>query len=273
MKVLDVDMDYFLYDVAHNISPKSKMRLNDSYKVWEEENIINFIEKNLGLSKDKKIKGRIVTHHDEALYYWKELIEGGLLEKKFEVIHVDSHSDLGFSDSGKYFIFEKLLGLEEKERSKIEEYKTYFNEYKLPNIGNYLLFAIAFRWISKLTYVSNPVEKGNDYPFFIIKNFNDSSDDSNKIIQLHYNEENSNVNNEYTLRKIVRNYNQNKKIIQEYLKNSKLEPEVPFEIKKTIEEVKYNGDFDFITFCISPNYTPENADFIIDIFRDYIEEN
>lgn len=149
------------------------------------------------------------------------------------------------------------------ERINIQNYKNKFKKYNLPGIGDYLLFAIAFRWISKLTYVSNPNDHGDDYPIFIMKNFEDSS----KMIQLHY-------NNTYRLQEILNLSWENRiKMQKEYLNTSILEPEVPFEIKKTIEQVKYNGDFDFITFCISPNYTPKNADFIIDIFRDYIEEN
>ena len=40
----------------------------------------------------------------------------------------------------------------------------------------------------------------------------------------------------------------------------------------TYDEVNYVGDFDFVSLAQSPNYTPENADFIMDIFREYIEE-
>lgn len=30
--------------------------------------------------------------------------------------------------------------------------------------------------------------------------------------------------------------------------------------------------FDYLTLCISPNYTPASADFIIELIKDYIEE-
>lgn len=263
MKILDVDMDYFLYDVAHFISQDSKDRLENSYEVWKRENIIDFIENNLGLSKNNKIKGKIVEHHNEALYYWKELIDNNLLETPFEVIHVDSHADLGLGDKSLFFIFEKLLGLNVDRRINFQNYGKYFEEYSLPGIGDYLLFTIAFRWISKLTYISNPNSFGDDYHPYIMKNF----DDFSGIIQLSYNDKSK-------ISELPNSFNKDAMRIKEnYLKTSILEPEVPFEIKRTIEGVKYNGDFDFITFCISPNYTPKSADFIIDIFREYIEEN
>jgi len=50
------------------------------------------------------------------------------------------------------------------------------------------------------------------------------------------------------------------------------EPEIPFLIIPTIEDVKYNGDFDFIVMAQSPNYTPASADYIMDVLREYIEE-
>ena len=42
--------------------------------------------------------------------------------------------------------------------------------------------------------------------------------------------------------------------------------------KKDIEDVKFDGKFDYAVMAQSPNYTPASADFILDIFREYIEE-
>ena len=60
--------------------------------------------------------------------------------------------------------------------------------------------------------------------------------------------------------------------VQAYLDSGVKEPEVPFTIIPTIEGVNYNGDFDFVLLAQSPNYTPESADFIMDVFREYIQE-
>lgn len=40
----------------------------------------------------------------------------------------------------------------------------------------------------------------------------------------------------------------------------------------SIQDVKYDGDFDFVVLAQSPNYTPASADFIMDIVREYIVE-
>lgn len=54
--------------------------------------------------------------------------------------------------------------------------------------------------------------------------------------------------------------------------NVKPENEIPFTMIPTLKDVDYAGDFDFVSLAQSPNYTPQNADFIMDIFREYIEE-
>jgi len=60
--------------------------------------------------------------------------------------------------------------------------------------------------------------------------------------------------------------------IERFIKNSIPEPEVPFIIIPSIDDVKYDGNFDFVVLAQSPNYTPTSADFIMDIFREYIVE-
>lgn len=74
-------------------------------------------------------------------------------------------------------------------------------------------------------------------------------------------------------------FNKNMKAMQinrntkKYYETAVREPEVDFEIVSQIEEVNYDGSFDYLSFCISPNYTPASADFIIDLIREYIVED
>ncbi|WP_253293915.1 group II intron maturase-specific domain-containing protein [Falcatimonas sp. MSJ-15] len=74
MKILDLDMDYFMENIATGIAESREERLaEDEYGdcVWSEYRIRKFLEDNLGLSNEKKIKGRIVTGHNEALFFWQ----------------------------------------------------------------------------------------------------------------------------------------------------------------------------------------------------------
>lgn len=255
MIILDIDMDYFLKEIPIMISENSTDRVSDeSYQVWSKEEVIEFLESRLGLSKETKIKGRIVTHHNEALYYWRGLIQADKLSVPFEVIHIDSHADLGLGYPSWTFILDSLLTLPVEERFKIERYGEIFDKYYEPRIGDYLLFALAFRWITKLTYVCNPIDLGNDYVWMILK---DGIEPNNKIQLLH----NKNI-------KAIDISSNTKK----YYATAIREPEVDFDIVRNIEDVRYNGKFDYLTFCISPNYTPASADFIIELIKEYIEE-
>ena len=57
-----------------------------------------------------------------------------------------------------------------------------------------------------------------------------------------------------------------------FIAESVKEPEVPFLIIPRIEDVHYEGDFDYAVMAQSPNYTPQSADYIMNIFREYIIE-
>lgn len=77
MKVLDLDMDYFMKSVATFINESEPERLpEEDYgdSVWSEREVRNFLEGNLGLSKQNRIKGRVVAGHNESLFFWRELI-------------------------------------------------------------------------------------------------------------------------------------------------------------------------------------------------------
>lgn len=84
VKVLDLDMDYFMRSVATFINELEPERLSeDDYGdcIWTEREVRDFLEGNLGLSKNNKISGRVVVGHNESLFFWRELIEKGELSR------------------------------------------------------------------------------------------------------------------------------------------------------------------------------------------------
>lgn len=252
MQVLDLDLDYFL-DPPDYDPPNSDERVNDIMcieSVWSENSVRNFLEKNLGLSKDKKCKGCILKGHDEALYFWEKLINSNNLQTPFSVVHIDSHADLGFGNLTPSFICNDLI-LRELEYRKPRycsncEYDG--RQYNI-DVGNYLLYAVANRWVSHITYCSNPNQGASDIPLTILleKRKIDFSKQQVLHIQL----------KPYDLGELI---------------DSLDEPSIPLQIIPTIGNVKYNGDFDFVSIAQSPNYTPKNADFILDIVKEYIDE-
>ncbi|MCH5272300.1 MAG: hypothetical protein J1E35_01375 [Lachnospiraceae bacterium] len=92
MKILDLDMDYFMRTHVISIDESVVERLLEiTYGdcIWTEQEVRTFFENNLGLSKEKKIHGRVVIGYNESLFYWRKLIEKGNLSTPFEIIHVD----------------------------------------------------------------------------------------------------------------------------------------------------------------------------------------
>lgn len=259
MKILDLDMDYFMNEVISGHLVNSSKRLDNSYSklVWSKDQVIDFLENNLGLSKQNKLKGRIVTGHNEALYFWGELIEKNKLKTPFEVIHVDSHADLGIGYGSWKYILDELLNYEPAERP--------INNSCKIEIGDYLLFAIAYQWISKITYCANPNGSKNDYILYTFKNFHEnqiSDKPIENIIQFAFNPNMKRPENieADSLKKLY------------FFNATYKDPEVSLITIPTIDDVKYDGDFDYVVLAQSPEYTPESADFIMDIFRQYIDE-
>lgn len=265
MKVLDLDMDYFMTKIASTSYSCHERLTDEDYRksVWSADEVQRFLEQNLGLSKSRRKPGRIVQGHDEALLFWKELIDCEKLSDPFDVVHVDSHADLGLGDDSYQFLQGKFLTLSTAERRKINEYE-FCGEMKRISIGDYLLWAVAYKMISSITYCANPNDTGNDYVWETLKDFCETKIWDKPVknyIQLKYNK----------MMEMPR-INSSDDYKRKYLEGAIKDPEVELLTISTIEDVKFDGNFDYIVMAQSPNYTPSNADFILDIFRQYINE-
>lgn len=59
MRLLDIDMDYFLKEIPIMISENNMGRVSDdSYPVWNQKEVTDFFENRLGLSQRQKLKVR-----------------------------------------------------------------------------------------------------------------------------------------------------------------------------------------------------------------------
>ena len=265
MKVLDLDMDYFMTQIA-NAPFSSEQRLDEDLfgkSVWPEKNVRAFLENNLGLSKAHKIPGRIVCGHNESLFFWEELIKNDQLRAPFDVIHVDSHADLGLGCPSVSFLQSSFLTLPIETRRKIRDYK-FKDQTAEITIGDYLLWAIAYRMISSIVYCTNPNGEKNDYLWDTLKAFQEVyiwDKPVKNYNQLKYNPEMD-----------IPDFDSSETIRKKYLDGAIKDPEVELLIIPTIEDVKFHGDFDYVVLAQSPNYTPASADYIMDVFREYIEE-
>lgn len=231
--------------------------------VWSSDKVRQFLENNLGLSKEHKIPGRIISGHNESLFFWEELIANGRLSDPFDVVHVDSHADLGLGNASWSFLQSRFLEFPITKRRRIRDYE--FNgKIEGISIGDYLLWAVAYRMVSSITYCANPNGDKNDYVLDTLKNFHEEyiwNEPVTNYIQLKFNSKLE-----------IPDFNASDFCVKKYLAGAIKDPEIELLIIPTIDGVKFFGDFDYAVMAQSPNYTPASADFIMGIFREYIEE-
>lgn len=203
-------------------------------QVYSDEEVIRFFEDQCGLSRERPVPGAIFDTHDKALDFWKARLEDGNLTAPFEVVHVDTHSDLAFGAPGPNYVLNVVLTRAPEMRAQIEAYR---NGTELDE-ANYLLFALAFRWISRLTYVRNP----KSYQDVRTQLLNPQGDIHllSPVAML--------LGSQYGS-----------------------EPVVPFYQVDDYRTFRDKG-FDFVTMAQSPRYAPQAADRIMDLLRPYIIE-
>ncbi len=127
-----------------------------------------FLKRRCGLDNARPIPGRLVTHHHEAYFFWRELVRGGALSTPFDVVHVDAHADLGTGDAGYVNLMTDVLHRPVERRADVER------AHDRLNAGNYLAFAAACRWVRSLLYVANPAAR-DDLMYLHFKNFDAGS--------------------------------------------------------------------------------------------------
>ena len=231
MRVLDLDMDFFLSGPCPLAAPGE--RPDESCAgVWREEDVVFLLEEQCGLSRENPVPGAIFDTHDKALDYWEARLQDGSLRAPFDVVHVDTHSDLAFGPPGTNYVLNVVLSRLPAQRASIDVYR---RAVELDE-ANYLLFALAFRWISRLAYVRNP-KSHQDIP-----------------AQLR------NADGDIHLRSFISQMMEGK--------NGR-EPVIPFAVYDDYTQFRQHG-YDFVTMAQSPRYAPASADRIMEIVSRYI---
>lgn len=233
MKVLDLDMDFFLTD-ACPLAPLGERPPGRCAQPLGDGEVIRFLEEQCGLSSAHPLPGAIFDTHDKALDFWQARLADGTLTAPFEVVHVDTHSDLAFGPPGTDFVLKAVLTRAPAARPSLEGYR---HGVKLDE-ANYLLFALAFRWISRLTYVRNPKSR-EDVPVHLLR------DPAHICLTS-------------DIARLMEGRNGQ-------------EPEIPF-FRVDDYRTFHETGFDFVTLAQSPRYAPASADRIMALLRPYIQE-
>lgn len=236
MRVLDIDLDFFLADCCP-LAALGERPDCIGHEPWDEAEVIGFLENNCGLSSDNPIPGRIFDTHDKALQFWMDLQECGKLSTPFHITHIDAHSDLGIGKPGPGYVLNTVLALSPSIRTDLTRYYA----MKQLDEANYLLFALALRLVASLDNVRSPKSR-QDIPSFALK-------DSNG--------EYSSIQLSSFVSKLFESTNGR-------------EPIVPFKVYSDYREFYSCSPYDFISLAISPRYSPAAADRLIPIIARYI---
>jgi hypothetical protein len=238
MRILDVDLDFFVHPVAHfrNLDDLSRLS-DDEYDVWPLDEASAFLADQCGLSG--RLPGWAIERHGEAFRHWHEAIASGRLKAPFSVVHVDAHADLGLGEPVHEEIMGELLFMPVDQRAKAASRVT---------DGSYLAYACAAGWFADLTYVHS-TEKCQDLHPYHMKNWDvEESSLQLKAVQR------SNLNG-------MTGKPRGQRPVEH------LDPEIPFR-RQFWRGFQAEDAFDAIVICRSPNFTPPAADHLYDMICD-----
>lgn len=246
MRVLDIDLDFFVSKIAYFRADVERLDSQD-YRMQSIRTVRKFLEDRCLLNRATPVPGRIVEHHDEAFYFWRELINSGDLTAPFSVTHVDAHADLGLGDRGYVYLMGELLHLPVERR--VDPIRS--SDGMGP--GNYLAFAVACRWIKEINFVPHPKSRQDLMPYHFL-----GYDTSSGVIELK-------SCNPDAFKKIWF------EATDEGLGVIAREPHVRF---VRTEKAKFRAvqPFDKVVVSRSPGFTPAEADGILGEIRRYVRE-
>lgn len=243
MRVLDIDLDFFLDRVPDGADERPDPKY---HRPWAAEEVRAFLYRQCGLSRRHRLPARVVNTHDEVFYHWRELWERKDSIHALSVVHIDAHADLGMGYTSNDYIQTELLHNELPARAHPQ-----VGGWNGLTEGNYLVFAIACRWIRDLVYVHHPsLTAGTDLPPCIFKD----DDPETRIIQLKKYPWGTDLTG----------------MSGKIPPPSEVEPEVPITVVSGTV-FRACGPFDFAYLAKSPRYTPETAEQLLPVFDEFLD--
>lgn len=256
-RVLDIDLDFFLSDVAHNVPAGSGRLPSDEYRPWSPTEVRHFMEGALGLSPERKLPAILCVGHDETLYHCEELIKDGRLGKPFELVHVDAHADMGLGDNGWVEVL-RMAAAPDAVRAIVSS-----RHCERIGIGNYVTYMALFRMLRSVTYV-HPDCEGWDRDVF--ERFLEDGGDRMRIPVWDVRDE---VDFEIALQRLdwtqgcmYRPENQGE--------GSRREPGISFSIVSRGDYCDH-APFRIAFLAQSPEYTPLESDALIPVLGEYLD--
>lgn len=262
VRVLDLDLDFFLCRTAHYLDSADERLDPGEYPPWPLDAVITF------LAEQCRLRGRqpgfVVEHHNELFYRWGEAIEAGRVVAPLEVVHADAHADLGLGDASYAYLmgelaFEAIEGRYEvlkARRPRSRSQMLDLGNHALTD-GNWLMFALACGWLSNLTYVTNSCAEASDGP---------RPCDLMNVLMQDFDMRANHLQVVGTREKFWQSGRSRPQVIDQR------DPPVPF-ATSAWRDYQASDPFDIVCLARSPEYTPAEADLIFDaIVERFIDE-
>ncbi|MBK5219775.1 MAG: UPF0489 family protein [Thermoleophilia bacterium] len=247
MRILDIDLDFFVEGVAHWRTSDSGRLDGEEYSPWLAADALSFLEQRCLLNGP--LPGLALEHHRELFFRWRDGVEREALATPFHVTHVDAHADLGLGEISYQYLMTSLLFEAPEDRVRPKEGQAGLDD------GSFLAFSIACRWISDLVYVFN--EGGGQDVFGF---FREGFDPTANFIQLA-----AMTRAEMEMVAGLRGRPRE-------TRPQRLEPRVPF-AEVPWRDFQADAPFDLIFLTRSPAFTPPQSDVLFDEIRgQFIDE-
>lgn len=254
MRVLNLDLDFFLNERAHGRKDDPNSRPDNWGLVpWKADAVVEFIENALNLRT--KVPGAVVVSHHEVFYHWRDLIERGALNTPFFACHVDAHSDLGCGTPAWVYLHSDFLELSLAARRYPME-----GDEGL-NFANFMAFAIGNRWFSAIDFVV-PSFWRNDFPIPMFPSSEVLKPNRELQIELLH----------APREQIEACVSEGRRRVTSILK-SRNEPKIPLHLlAHDSVRGRYDGqNWDYVFLSHSPGYVPTAADALLPVISAYID--
>lgn len=163
-RVLDIDLDFFVEEVAHWRAYDDERLDTAEYPPWDMDVALAFLQDQCGLTV--RLPGIVVERHAELFDHWRGAISAGVLTPPLSLTHVDAHADLGMGDAGYVHLMSELLFRPVEQRRHPRT-----GDWGLGD-GNWVSYAVGCRWIGELTYVFNTAGPDpGDVLSYVMENF------------------------------------------------------------------------------------------------------
>ena len=245
-RILDIDLDFFLDKILYaNDEPRGRLS-DQEYQPDPEAAALTFLRDRCLLSQDHPTPGHTCKHHREVFFHWRSMLKSSELKAPFEVIHVDAHADMGLGNNSCLYIAEEMLADPPGKRSV----PTGRESWQLGDC-NFIAYALATRWIGKLTYVTHP-NWVDDIQWLHMKDF----DTKSGFVQM------KRFNPGFT------------EGLNDFMDVKNLpfeaEPDIPLDVSPR-SRFQLMEPADFVFISQSPNYTPKTADKLFASMKQFVK--